>query len=239
MRLRSLAVALCAGAILAIGLAGLAGAHVVQQFGPYSLAIGWLHEPAYVGLDNAVQVIVKDSQGKSVDDVPANDFTVTVSTAGQTSAALPLNASFDPDTGLGTPGEYTAHLIPTAPGPYTFHIVATIHGTKADQSFTSSDTTFDAVQGQADAQFPVKVPSGTELAARVDRIDTRVQAAQVSADAAAASAQAATTTANAANRSGRERDRRGELRAPRRGRRRRGRGSPRAYRDRARAAGPT
>ena len=180
MRLRSLAVALCAGAILAIGLAGFAGAHVVQQFGPYSLAIGWLHEPAYVGLDNAVQIIVEDSQDKSVDDVPANDFTVTVSTAGQTSAALPLNASFDPDEGLGTPGEYTAHLIPTAPGPYTFHIVGTIHGTKVDQSFTSSDTTFDAVQGQADAQFPVKVPSGTELSARVDRIDTRVQAAQTS-----------------------------------------------------------
>jgi hypothetical protein len=199
MRLRSVAVALCAGAILAIGLAGFAGAHVVQQFGPYSLAIGWLHEPAYVGLDNAVQVIVKDANGKSVDDVPATDFTVTVGTAGQTSAALPLNASFDPDTGLGTPGEYTAHLIPTAPGNYTFHIVGTIHGTKVDQSFTSSDTTFDAVKGQADAQFPIKVPSGTELSARVDRIDTRVQTAQTTADAAATSAQGATTAASSAS----------------------------------------
>jgi hypothetical protein len=99
MRLRPSIVALCAGAILATALAGIAGAHVVQQFGPYSLATGWLHEPAYVGVDNAVQVIVKDAAGKSVDDVPASDFTVTVSTGGQTTVALPLNASFDPEYG--------------------------------------------------------------------------------------------------------------------------------------------
>jgi hypothetical protein len=196
MRLRSLVVALGGGAILAVGLAGIAGAHVVQQFGPYSLAIGWLHEPAYVGLDNAVQVIVKDPKGASVDDVPGSDFTVTVSTADQSTAALPLNASFDPDTGLGVPGEYTAHIIPTVPGGYTFHVVGTIHGTKVDQSFTSSETTFDTVQGQADAQFPVKVPSGTELSTRVDRIDARVQAAQAAADGATTAAAAASTAAS-------------------------------------------
>jgi hypothetical protein len=199
MRLRPSIVALCAGAILAIALAGIAGAHVVQQFGPYSLATGWLHEPAYVGVDNAVQVIVKDAAGKSVDDVAASDFTVTVSTGGQTTAALPLNASFDPDTGLGVPGEYTAHLIPTAPGDYTFHLVGTIHGTKVDQSFTSSETTFDAVKGQADAQFPVKVPSGTEVSALVDRLGTRVQSAQTAADGASATAGAASAAASTAS----------------------------------------
>ena len=198
MRLRSSVVALCAGVILAITLAGVVGAHVVKQFGAYSLATGWLHEPAYVGLDNAVQVIVKDSAGKSVDDVPASDFTVTVSTGGQTTAALPLNASFDPDTGLGVPGEYTAHLIPTAPGDYTFHLVGTIHGTKVDQAFTSSATTFDAVQGQADAQFPVKVPSGTEVSALVDRLDARVTSTQATADSATALATGATDAANRA-----------------------------------------
>ena len=198
MHLRSRAVALCAGALLAILVAGVAGAHVVQQFGPYSLAIGWLHEPAYVGIENAVQVIVKDAAGKSVDDVPATDFTVVVSTARQDSAALPLNASFDPDTGLGTPGEYTAHIIPTVPGDYTFHMAGTIHGTKVDQSFTSSDTTFDAVRGQADAQFPAKVPSGTEVAARVDRVDARVATAQAAADAATASVASANAAAASA-----------------------------------------
>jgi hypothetical protein len=199
VRFRSAAVALCAGAVLALGLAGVAGAHVVAQFGPYSLAIGWLHEPAYVGDDNAVQVIVKDAAGKPVDDVPASDFTVVVGTGGQQTAAMPLNASADPDTGLGTPGEYTAHLIPTAPGDYTFHLVGTIHGTKVDQAFTSSATTFDAVQGQGDAQFPVKVPSGTELSALVDRLTARVTTAQAASDAASAAAGAATESASSAN----------------------------------------
>jgi hypothetical protein len=198
MRLRSSVIALCAGVILAIALAGIAGAHVVQQFGPYSLAIGWLHEPAYVSVDNAVQIIVKDAAGKPIDDVPASDFTVVVSTGGQQTAALPLNASADPDTGLGTPGEYTAHLIPTAPGDYTFHLVGTIHGTKVDQSFTSSATTFNAVEGQADAQFPVKVPSGTEVSALVDRLTTRVTSAQAAADAATGAASSASDAATRA-----------------------------------------
>ncbi len=198
MRLRSSVVAMCAGVILAIGFAGVAGAHVVAQFGPYSLAIGWLHEPAYVGVDNAVQVIVKDAAGKPIDDVPASDFTVVVSTGGQQTAALPLNASADPDTGLGTPGEYTAHLIPTAPGDYTFHLVGTIHGTKVDQSFTSSATTFNAVEGQADAQFPVKVPSETEVSALVDRLTARVTSAQAAADAATGAASSASDAATRA-----------------------------------------
>ena len=198
MRRRSFVVALCAGTILAFTLAGVAGAHVVKQFGRYSLATGWLHEPAYVGLDNAVQVIVKDTAGKPIDDVPASDFTAVVSTAGQQTAALPLNASHDPDTGLGTPGEYTAHLIPTAPGDYTFHLVGTIHGTKVDASFTSSSTTFDAVQGQADAQFPVKVPSETEVSALVSRLDARVTSTQAATDTATAAASSAADTANRA-----------------------------------------
>ncbi len=191
MRLRPVATALAAGLATALTLGGTVAAHVVEHAGPYSVAIGWLHEPAYVAVDNAVQVIVKDAAGKSVDDVPASDFTVTISADGQTSAALPLEASFDPDTGLGTPGEYTAHVIPTVPGPYTFHVVGTIHGTKLDVTATSSDTTFDSVQGQADAQFPTKLPSQADLAALAGRLETRVGTAQAAvADAKAAADQA-------------------------------------------------
>jgi hypothetical protein len=68
-----------------------------------------------------------------------------------------------------------------------------------DQAFTSSETTFDAVKGQADAQFPVKVPSGTEVSALVDRLGTRVQSAQTAADGASAAAGAASAAAGAAS----------------------------------------
>jgi hypothetical protein len=184
MHRRPFIAAVCGAAILAILGAGVTAAHVVKPFGPYTIALGWLHEPAYVGVDNAVQVIIKDASGNPVDDVPAADLGVTVTAGGQTSAVLPLNASHDPDTGLGTPGEYTAHVIPTVPGDWTFHLAGTVHGTAVDETVTSSDTTFDAVQDQTEAQFPAKIPSTTDLAAKVDRQDARIVAAQAAANEA-------------------------------------------------------
>jgi hypothetical protein len=181
MHRRAFGAAISGAAILAIVVAGIASAHVVKSFGPYSIALGWLHEPAYVGVDNAVQVIIRDGSGNPVDDVPASDLGVTLTAGGQTSAVLPLNASHDPDTGLGTPGEYTAHVIPTIPGDYTFHLAGTVHDTAVDETVTSSDTTFDAVQDQTAAQFPARIPSTTDLSAKVDRQDGRISAAAAAA----------------------------------------------------------
>lgn len=174
--------ALSAGSFVALTGVASASAHVVQQFGPYSIAIGWLHEPTYVGVENAVQVIVKDAADKPVNDVPDGALKVQVSTGGQTSDQLTLEPSFDPDTGLGTPGEYDASLIPTAPGVYTFHLTGTINGTKVDQSFTSSDKTFDDVTASSDAEFPAKVPAVASIATRLDRTGARVATAQSAAD---------------------------------------------------------
>ena len=177
----ALAVAACGAAILAVSVAGIASAHIVKTYGSYTIALGWLHEPAYVGADNAVQVIIKDGSGNAVNDVAASDLGVTVSTGGRTSPVLPLNASNDPDTGLGTPGEYTAHLTPTVPGDYTFHLSGTVHGSKVDETVTSSDTTFNAVQDQSAAEFPATIPSTTDLSGKVDRLDGRITAAQSAA----------------------------------------------------------
>ncbi|HEX8941319.1 MAG TPA: hypothetical protein VF763_14280 [Candidatus Limnocylindrales bacterium] len=184
--------------LLALAVPTAASAHVVQRFGPYTLAIGWLHEPTYVGVENAVQVIVKDAAGKSVDDIPADQFHVTVSAAGQSSDPLPLNASFDPDTGLGTPGEYTAVVIPTLAGDYTFHLVGTVHGQQVDASVTSSDKTFDSVRDPSEAQFPAKLPPVGDLAARVERVDQRASAAGAAGQQAAAAASAAQRAADRA-----------------------------------------
>ena len=59
-----------------------------------------------------------------------------------------------------------------------------------DETVTSSETTFDAVQDQAGAEFPAKVPSTTDLSGKIDRLDPRVAAAQ----------SAATDASDAANR---------------------------------------
>jgi hypothetical protein len=176
-------------AIAAVALlVGAAQAHVLKDFGPYSVALGWVHEPTYVGQLNAVQVVVKDANGKPVTDLASGDLKVVVSVSGQDSASLDLVPTYDDDTGLGTPGDYEAPLIPTVPGDYTFHLTGKIHDTAVDETATSSDLTFESAVDDTDIQFPTKVPNFTELSTRLDRLDARVTAAASAAPSAPAAA---------------------------------------------------
>jgi hypothetical protein len=199
MNRRIIGVALSGAAILAIAASGIASAHIVKQFGSYSIALGWLTEPTFVGEPNAVVAIVTDASGKPVNDLSSGDLTVTVAAGGQTSAVLPLDPSYDPDTGFGTQGLYFTDVIPTQPGDYTFHLAGKIHGTPVDETATSSDTTFNAVVDPASVQFPVKVPTTTEISTKVDKLGTRVQTAADAASAAASAIGSATDAANAAS----------------------------------------
>jgi len=199
MRLRKGGIAIAAALLVTLAVTATASAHVVKQFGTYSVAIGWLHEPTYVGVTNSVQVIVKDAAGKPIDDLQAGDLTVVISTAGQQTAALPLQPSFDPDTGLGTPGEYTASIIPTQVGDYTFHLAGSIHGQAVDETVTSSDTTFDSVAAGTEVQFPVKLPALNDLSTLIGRVDGRVTTATTDATQAQ---QAATQAQQAAGSAG-------------------------------------
>ena len=185
-RIRRVGVAVPIAAIAAMLVAGYAQAHVLKNFGPYSVALGWVQEPTYVGQLNAVQVVVKDASGKAVVDIGDGDLKVVVSVGGQQSAALDLLNKYDPDTGLGVQGDYEAPLVPTAPGDYTFHLSGKIHDTVVDETSTSSDSTFNSVVEATDIQFPAKLPSLTEVTTRLDRLDARV-AAVASASPAAAS----------------------------------------------------
>jgi len=187
--------------------AGVAMAHVIEHAGSYTIALGWQHEPAYVGSQNAVQVIVTDGAGKAVTDLGAEDLSVVLSTGGQQSAGLAFSPGFDEDTGLGTPGEYDAPILPTSPGDYAFHLTGTIHGTAIDVTETSSDTTFTSVIGTTDVEFPVKLPTMAEVATRLDRIDSRIAAlgtgttsgpTQAGVDAASAAAADARAAADRA-----------------------------------------
>ena len=153
-RIRLFGVAVPIAAIAAMLVAGSTQAHVLKTFGPYSVALGWVQEPTYVGQLNAVQVVVKDASGKAVVDIGDGDLKVVVSIGGQSSAALDLLNKFDPDTGLGVPGDYEAPLVPTAPGDYTFHLSGKIHDTVVDETSTSSDSTFNSVVDATDIQFP-------------------------------------------------------------------------------------
>jgi hypothetical protein len=165
-----------ASAFAVMLVAGVADAHIVKTFGKYTVALGWVHEPTYVGEQNAVQVVIKDAAGKAVTDLNDGDLKVTVSVGGKTSDPLDLLNTFDPDTGLGIPGDYEAPLIPTAPGDYTFHLSGTIDGTAVDETATSSDATFNSVVDATGIQFPNQLPALTDIITRLDRIDTRLAA---------------------------------------------------------------
>ena len=203
MRLRAAGISLGAALLLSLVVSSAVSAHVVKQFGTYSVAMGWLDEPTYVGVENAVQVIVKDAKGAPVTDIPDGDLSVVVSVSGQTSSALSLGNAFDSDTGLGIPGDYEAPIAPTVPGDYTFHLTGAIHGTTVDETATSSDATFNSVVDSSTVDFPTKLPSISDIVTRLDRIDARTSAAPAASAApgqdAAAAAQSAKSAADAAS----------------------------------------
>ncbi len=171
------AVSLLLAVSLGLLLASVAVAHVVKEAGPYTLEIGWQHEPTYVGEANGVQVIIHDADDNPITDLATDDLKVVVSTGDQQSGELSFEPAFDLAEGEGPMGQYNAPIMPTAPGDYTFHLTGAIHGEPVDITVTSSDETFDTVRGTAEIQFPVKVPTLNEVATRLDRLDTRLASA--------------------------------------------------------------
>lgn len=171
-------------------------AHEQRQVGNYQFTVGWEVEPTYTGVLNAVQLFLKDNKGDPVDDLGTPPtLHVTASTGNQTSPALDLEPSFDPDTGLGTHGEFDAPLIPTAPGTYSFHFTGTINGQTVDQTFKSSDSTFDNVVDPTAIEFPSQTPSNAALATNASRLTTRVGTAVSDASSAHNTARTAETLA--------------------------------------------
>ncbi len=190
--------AVALAALLSLGVVSLVAAHVVKQVGPYTVAIGWVKEPTYVGEQNAVQVVIHDASGNPVADLTPDDLQVVVSTAGKDSDPMSLLPTYDEDTGLGIQGDYEAPIIPTALGDYTFHVTGKIHDTAIDETVTSSESTFDSVVEPAGIQFPDQLPATGDVVTRLDRVDSRAQAAQTSAGSASASASDAASRATIA-----------------------------------------
>jgi hypothetical protein len=169
-----------AASLLAVAVVTPVFAHEVRPVGAYVMTVGWQHEPTYVGVENGVQLFVHDSHGRAVADLATGDLKVTVGTGGQTSGTLDLKPSYDPDTGLGIPGEYDASVLPTAPGAYAFHITGAIHGQSIDQTFTSSSSTFDDVKDPTPIEFPVQQPTATELGQLTTKTQSRVSTLETS-----------------------------------------------------------
>jgi hypothetical protein len=190
------AVALATAGLL---VAAPALAHTQKDASPYKLIFGWRNEPAYTGAQNAVQLFVKDAKGAPVDDLGSKGLSVTVGTGSgataKTGSPLALTSAFDPDTGLGTRGEFDAPILPTAAGTYTFHITGDIGGTAVDVSAASSDKTFADVTDPTAIEFPVQTQTLPQLSSAITTLQGRVASAQSAAASANKSVKSARTLA--------------------------------------------
>jgi hypothetical protein len=188
----------------ALAIAGLlvaapALAHTTKDAGPYKLTFGWRDEPAYTGAENAVQLFVKDAKGNPVDDLGSKGLMVAITTGSgataRTSNPMTLKSAFDPDTGLGTHGEFDAPIMPTTAGTYTFHITGDITGTAVDVSAASSDKTFADVTDPTAIEFPVQTQTLPQLSSAITTMQERLATAQSGAAAAKSSAKTSRTVA--------------------------------------------
>jgi hypothetical protein len=160
-----LAATVAVATITLLAGAAPAWAHEARNVGAYHFLVGWGSEPAFVGQENSIQLVLTDrATGKPVMNLGTLKVTAVF---GAQTMVFALEPTFDPDTGLGTPGDYRAWLFPTAPGDYTFHFTGTIGSQNIDQRFTSGPTTFNPVQDSTTAEFPVQTPTMTELSQRV------------------------------------------------------------------------
>ncbi len=162
-RLRQV-LALTAVAALLIGGYGLfrADAHEQRDVADrYSFVVGFLAEPAFAGQQNGLDLHIStlDPTG-GVNSEPVEGAEETLSAeVGYGDQSMPLEL----DTVYDEPGSYRAIFFPTAPGDYSFHITGTIGETAIDETFTSADGAFGAVQDPAPLQFPAL--NGTPVAA--------------------------------------------------------------------------
>jgi hypothetical protein len=152
-----------AGAALAVSAVGSVSAHEHRTVAGYSVLVGWRDEPTFTGVRNAIQVFINDGKGKAVDDL-GDTLKVWLIYKDNTSAPQTPMPAFDPDTGMGTEGEYDVAIIPMKAGTYTVHLKGTIRGAVVDEKFTSSDTTFANVDDRNSVQFP----GGLEKAPKPD-----------------------------------------------------------------------
>lgn len=173
-----------------VGMAAPAFAHEPRDAGPFHVEVGWKSEPTYTNVQNAVDFFLNDANDKPITDL-GDTLKVEVVFGSQKSDPMPFEAAGD----AGTPGEYLATLTPTRPGVYLFHLTGTIHGQPFDQTFTSSDKTFDSPKDATEVEFPVKDPTNADLATKLDRMSTRFDTVNASAAKAAKKAKDASMLA--------------------------------------------
>jgi len=146
---------------------GTADAHERRNVGPYQVVVGWLEEPAFAGVANAVDFRVTDTRSTPAKPVEGLEKTLTVEVF-QGGSTAPFPASFR--TRFGAPGAYAADIVPTREGAYRFVIKGKIESTDMSEVFETGPGRFDEIRPITALQYPDKVPAGADLRRALDDI---------------------------------------------------------------------
>ena len=149
-------------------------AHERRTLGPYQVVVGWLEEPAFAGVANAVDFRVTDTRSTPPKPVEGLEKTLTVEVF-QGGSTTPFSAPFR--TRFGNPGAYAADIVPTRAGDYRFVVKGKIESLDVNETFESGPGRFDEIRPIAQLQYPDKVPAGAELGRSLD--ETRSTTDQV------------------------------------------------------------
>jgi hypothetical protein len=143
--------------------------HERRAVGPYTFVVGWINEPSYVNLLNSLDLTVTETAGgKAVEGLEKTLKADLTFGGSSTPQPLTLAARF------GLPGKYSGYVMPTKVGDYTFHITGTVGTMNVDEKFESGPGRFGSIESTDPLQYPQKVVSNSDLAARLDSIQTLV-----------------------------------------------------------------
>ena len=149
---------------------GTAAAHERRMVGPYQFVVGWLNEPAYVGLMNSLDLRVTDTRetpAKAVEGLEKT-LTVDVQTGGIAPLKLAVTARF------GTPGAYNGYAMPTVTGAYIFTIKGKIDTLDVSERFESGPGRFGDVESTTALQYPNQIPAADEVGRRLGDLQSGI-----------------------------------------------------------------
>lgn len=176
-------------AVLAlVSLAHPAEAHERRSLGPYQVVVGWLGEPAFAGVANAVDFRVTDTRSTPPRNVEGLEKTLTVEVF-QGGSTTPFSAPFR--TRFGSPGAYAADILPTREGSYRFVIKGKIESLDVNETFETGPGRFEEIRPVTALQYPDTVPAGADLARALDELRSTGEQVRIIAIAAVVIAAAA------------------------------------------------
>lgn len=161
--MRRLLVAFTLAALALATSSSPALAHERRAVGPYSFVVGFLSEPTFTSVPNAVALrVTETATSKNVEGLQ-DTLQVEITASGQRKI-FKLRSRF------GEPGAYAADFVPTRTSTYVFRFFGKVGSTDVNEKFESGPGRFEEPESLVDAQFP----PGDDASQRLAQVQSAV-----------------------------------------------------------------